>query len=401
MNKEQVILKKILHKGSECIGIYFTDSTVLNKKARQAGALWSKTFKCWRLVNNAQNYLALKKAFAHYDIVVQQTEPQPASLQTDKPVVPAANKNKAVIVHKAGAKKSNVPAIITSINENNTVELYRYIGLLTLKGYSPNSQKTYTNEFRIFLQQIKHLNAQDITVPRLSAYFFYCHRYLNLSENTIHSRLNALKFYYEQVLKRDKFFWEIPRPKKHLILPKVISEEKIIAGIRAMVNLKHKALLALAYSSGLRVSEAVSLKVTDINSDRMQVFVARAKGKKDRVVTLSTFALQILREYYKAYKPTNWLFEGQGSGECYSARSAQAVFKEAYVNLGLPANLSFHSLRHSFATHLLEHGTDIKFIQEILGHNDINTTLRYTHVSKKSLDAIESPLDKIARKLGL
>jgi integrase/recombinase XerD len=401
MNKEQVILKKILHKGSECIGIYFNNSTALNKKARQSGALWSKTFNCWRLANNAANYRALKIAFANCDIVVQQTATWATAPQQEKPLAATVKKNKAVIVHKPAAKKDTVPAIITGINENNTVELYRFIGMLTLKGYSSNTQKTYTSEFRIFLQQIRQVHVQDITVPKLSAYFFYCHRYLKLSENTIHSRLNALKFYYEQVLKRDKFFWEIPRPKKHLILPKVISEEKIIAGITAMTNLKHKALLALAYSSGLRVSEAVSIKVTDINSDRMQVFVARAKGKKDRVVTLSTFALQILREYYKVYKPTTWLFEGQGSGECYSARSAQAVFKEAYINLGLPTNLSFHSLRHSFATHLLEHGTDIKFIQEILGHNDINTTLRYTHVSKKALDAIESPLDKIARKLGL
>jgi site-specific recombinase XerD len=240
-----------------------------------------------------------------------------------------------------------------------------------------------------------------MTTERLAAYLFYCHKHLKLMENTIHSRLNALKFYYEQVLKREKFFWEIPRPKKHLILPKVISEEKIIAGITSTENLKHQALLATAYSAGLRVSEVVSLKIGDINSDRMQIFVARAKGKKDRMVTLSSFTLKILRKYYKQYKPVHWLFEGQQEGQCYSSRSAQEIFKIAYKRIGLPGNMTFHSLRHSFATHLLENGTDIKYIQEILGHNDINTTLRYTHVSKKAIEAIESPLDKIARKMGL
>ncbi|MBL0356796.1 MAG: site-specific integrase [Chitinophagaceae bacterium] len=277
----------------------------------------------------------------------------------------------------------------------------RYSALLTLKGYSPNTQKTYKNEFSIFLQQLKNVNVQEMTPERLSAYLLYCHRHLKLSENTIHSRLNALKFYYEQVLEREKFLWQIPRPKKHLILPKVISEEKMIAGLIGIKNLKHKALLTTAYSAGLRVSEVINLKITDINSDRMQIFVARAKGKKDRVVTLSSFALNILREYYVVYKPTHWLFEGQERERCYSARSAQDIFKAAYKKLGLPARLSFHSLRHSFATHLLENGTDIKYIQEILGHNDINTTLRYTHVSKKAIETIESPLDKIARKMGL
>ncbi len=154
----------------------------------------------------------------------------------------------------------------------------------------------------------------------------------------------------------------------------------------------------LAYSAGLRVSEVVALKITDINSDRMQITIENAKGKKDRLVTLSNTALQILREYFIAYKPKDWLFEGQNTMEHYSTRSAQIIFKEAYKNLGLPPQCSFHSLRHSYATHLLENGTDISYIQQLLGHNDIKTTLRYTHVSKKEIGKIESPLDKIMRK---
>jgi len=210
--------------------------------------------------------------------------------------------------------------------------------------------------------------------------------------------MNALKFYYEQVLDREKFFWEIPRTKKRIILPKVISEEKIIKGLLEIENLKHKALLFTAYSAGLRVSEVVSLKVKDIDSDRMQIRVENAKGKKDRMATLAKATLQILREYFIEYKPTNYLFEGQNKYEHLAIRTAQKIFQNAYKSLQLPSSVSFHSLRHSYATHLLENGTDIRFIQELLGHNDIKTTLRYTHVSKKELGKIESPLDKIVRQ---
>ena len=142
----------------------------------------------------------------------------------------------------------------------------------------------------------------------------------------------------------------------------------------------------------------VKIKVPDIDSDRMQIKIENAKGKKDRIVTLAKATLEILRAYFKEYKPQNYLFEGQEKGEPYNVRSAQKIFTEAYKNLNLPVNISFHSLRHSYATHLLENGTDIKYIQELLGHNDIKTTLRYTHVSKKELGKIESPLDKIMRK---
>jgi site-specific recombinase XerD len=209
-----------------------------------------------------------------------------------------------------------------------------------------------------------------------------------------------LKFYFEQVLGREKFFYDIPRPKKVQKLPKVISEEKILEGLLAVQNLKHKTLLLLAYSAGLRVSEVVSLRVTDINSDRMQININHAKGKKDRVVTLSKGLLPILRAYYLQYKPGSWLFEGSVPGEHYSIRSAQQVFKDAYKQLGLPPQCSFHSLRHSYATHLLESGTDISYIQKLLGHNDIKTTLRYARVSNKEIGQIESPLDRVLRKKG-
>jgi len=283
----------------------------------------------------------------------------------------------------------------------NQAATTQMIQQLQLKGYSPSTIRTYVNELIQFLAALKNNPADSLGTERVKSYLHYCLVTLQLKEATLHSRLNALKFYYEQVLLKEKFFFEIPRPKKQLQLPKVISEEKIIDGLMAVQNIKHRSLLLLAYSAGMRVSEAVSLQITDINSDRMQIHIKSAKGKKDRVVTLSSTILTLLRQYYVLYKPKTWLFEGQYAGEHISSRSAQQVFKSAYKKLGLPPNCSFHSLRHSFATHLLENGTDITYIQKLLGHNDIKTTLIYTKVSNRDSSKIESPLDKIARKRGL
>ena len=248
---------------------------------------------------------------------------------------------------------------------------------------------------------LKQKPVDTLTTADLKRYMLYAMQKEGISENTAHSRLNALKFYFEQVIGRENFFWEIPRPKKPMKLPKVISEEKILEGLCAVNNIKHKTLLLPAYSAGLRVSEVVQLKITDINSDRMQILIREGKGKKDRMVTLSSSILLLLREYYKEYKPGEWLFEGQNAGEHYSTRSAQLIFKAACKKPGLPENCSFHSLQHSYATHLLENGTDITYIQKLLGHNDIKTTLRYTHVSNKEIGKIESPLDRPMRKKGI
>lgn len=285
------------------------------------------------------------------------------------------------------------------ISQENIKHLETFLQTLLLKGYSASTIKTYKNEFVNFLQTLKDVSADGLNVQRVKDYLQYCFTTLGLTENTLHSRMNALKFYYEQVLNREKFFWEIPRPKKRLILPKVISEEKIIKYLFAVENIKHRTILLIAYSAGLRVSEVVRLKIADIDSDRMQIFIRSGKGKKDRIVPLSKIILVLLRAYYKTYIPTNWLFEGQEKGMPYSVRSAQMIFRAACEQLKLPKNVGFHSLRHSYATHLLENGTDIKYIQSLLGHNDIKTTLRYLHVSNKDLGKIESPLDKIARRM--
>jgi integrase/recombinase XerD len=247
------------------------------------------------------------------------------------------------------------------------------------------------------LQLLNKKPVQELTPNDLRRYFVYCFEKLKLTENTLHSRINAIKFYFEQVLGREKFFWEIPRPKKPFQLPKVLDEKELERMFAAITNLKHKALLFTAYSAGLRVSEAVGLKLSDIDSKRMQIRIENAKGKKDRYVGLSILLLDVLRAYLKKIKPrpAKYLFEGETAGTSYTSRSAQLVFHRARRKGGIRKEVSFHALRHSFATHLLEKGVDIRYIKDLLGHFSIKTTERYLHVKKEDLISIINPLDEL------
>ena len=190
-----------------------------------------------------------------------------------------------------------------------------------------------------------------------------------MSENTLHSKVNALKFYYEQVLGKEKFFWQIPRPKKPLLLPKLLNENEIRRLFNALANKKHKAMLFTAYNAGLRVSEVVNLKIADIDSVRMQILIERAKGKKDRYVNLSPVLLDILRKYLLEYKPrpVKYLFESEQTKAAYPTLcTVQQIFYNAKNKAGIKKEVGIHSLRHSFATHLLDKGTDIKYIKDLL-----------------------------------
>ena len=285
--------------------------------------------------------------------------------------------------------------VIAKIHPINLTALNRMHELLLLKAYSPNTVKTYCIEFSQLLYLLNDVHVDSLTPERLRAYFLYCVKKLKLSENIIHSRMNAIKFYFEQVLHHDKlFFEEIPRPKKKSSLPKVIGKNDIAKLFAQVKNFKHLLMLKLCYGMGLRVSEIVNLKVTDIDSGRMLVLIEAAKGKKDRYVTLPSSILDDLRNYYRTYRPKMYLFEGQYGGQ-YAIRSVQAIFKNAMQRAKINKTVGIHGLRHSYATHLLECGTDMVFIQKLLGHKDVRTTEIYAKVSNRQLGKVKSPLDDL------
>lgn len=265
---------------------------------------------------------------------------------------------------------------------------------LILKGYSVHTQRTYLQEFGHFLITIKQHPAEDFTTERLRAYMFYCSEKLKLKTASLHSRLNALKFYYDKLRGQKELFYEVPRPKKPSALPKVLSKPELKKMFDLTTNIKHKVILQLVYGMGLRVSEIVALKITDIDSKRMMVHIRCAKGKKDRYVPLPQSVLDLMRDYFRIYRPKDYLFEGM-TGESYTVRSVQAVFKSAMNRARIKKPIGIHGLRHSYATHLLEAGTDMAFIQKLLGHRDMKTTMIYAKIGERNIRNIESPLDSL------
>ncbi len=298
--------------------------------------------------------------------------------------------------HQEGQNRRNLHF---QISEENLWALKRFREELKLLAYSPTTIRTYSNEFLQLLRLLNLKPVYDLEPDDLRRYMIYAMETEGIGENTAHSRLNALKFYFEKVLKREKFFFDIPRPKKPLLLPKVMGEEELTRLFNALTNLKHKAILFTVYSAGLRVSEVANLKIEDIDSGRMQILIQKSKGKKDRYVILSPILLDILRAYFKNYqpKPQYYLFESEQTGTAYPIRTLQKIFQMAKLKAGIKKEIGIHSLRHSYATHLLEKGTDIKFIKDLLGHFNLKTTERYLHVSKKNLMQIASPLDDLFR----
>lgn len=274
-----------------------------------------------------------------------------------------------------------------------TAELKEYDRLLKLKNYSPNTVKSYLHCFEKFLNHFKNRDINLLGKEEI-AEFLYEESQKGLSYGYQNQIINAVKFYYEKVLKRKKEYYDIPRAKRPQKLPVVFSEEEVQTLIGNIQNLKHKCVLYLIYSAGLRISEAVNMKIGDIDSKRNVIIVRGGKGKKDRTTLLSQKLLTLLREYYIQYRPKEYLFEGE-FGNQYSVKSIQNTFNKALERSGIRKDATVHSLRHSFATHLLEHGTNLRYIQELLGHESSKTTEIYTHITKKGMYNIISPLDNL------
>lgn len=257
-----------------------------------------------------------------------------------------------------------------------------YKNKLTYLRRSDRTSEVYCSYFRKFLD---HLGERIDSLEKEEIYDYILK--LNCkSESTQNIVINAIKFYFEKVRYRKRKYYDIQRPKEQQKLPTVLDHEEVMSIINSIPNLKHRAIIQLAYSTGMRVSEVVNLKIEDLDSKRMVINIRQSKGKKDRIVPLSPTLLELLRNYWKAYKPKVYLFNGQNSLQ-YSIGSCQAI----YEHYKKTKNSSFHTLRHSFATYLLENGTDLRYIQELLGHSSPETTQIYTHVTTRNFNKIKLP----------
>ncbi len=298
----------------------------------------------------------------------------------------------------------------TVANENRILEVFKdkadlswtdrprvevpqaYIDQLNIKRYSDSTKRTYISLFREFLTYFHDREPGEIQEPDVKQYLLHLINDKGVSDSYQNQMINSIKFYYEKVMGNEKTTYYLDRPRKSKLLPTVLSKQEVKALFNNAGNLKHRCLLKLIYSAGLRRSELLDLKINDIDFDRGLVFIRNAKGRKDRVSLLSASLVPELKNYIKSYNPEKYLFEGLG-GRRYSESSVRQVFKRAFERAGIKKRATPHTLRHSFATHLLEQGTDMRYIQELLGHQSSRTTEIYTHVSRQNIMGINNPLD--------
>jgi len=264
---------------------------------------------------------------------------------------------------------------------------------MQLKGYSQRTINTYILCIRL-LSRYYGLSPDLITTDQIRSYIEYCLIERKLSKAWLNQIISALKILYVEILKREWNRLDIPRPRREKKLPFILSREEVKKILNAHTNIKHRALLMIIYSSGLRLSEARHLKISDIDSSRMLIHIEQAKGYKDRYTILSPVSLQLLRVYWKTYKPKYWLFENK-DGKPVPETTIQKILKNALEKTGIRKKASIHTLRHSFATHMLEQGVSLPIIQQLLGHNSLKTTSGYLHVQQYSIDTIKSPLDTL------
>ena len=302
-------------------------------------------------------------------------------------MVPATQKN--------GDRLREIFGLPPRIKSGIELELLRFAQFLQAQRYSESTLRSYVQGLSLFLRYFEGKNPADIT-NRDVLQFFQEYGYKGKKSISWQGLLiNAIKLYFVRIHDRKLVLDALVRPRKDKKLPNVLSKKEVENLLKATCNLKHKTMLCLIYSCGLRRGELLKLKASDIQSSRGILVVRMGKGRKDRIVPLPAKMIDQLRSYWKKYRPVTWLFEGQQRGEPYHEQSLQMVFKRALKKSGNNQPATLHWLRHSYATHLLESGTDLRYIQELLGHSSSKTTEIYTHVSSHKLAEIRSPLEDL------
>ena len=263
---------------------------------------------------------------------------------------------------------------------------------MTLKQYSKSSIAVYKKMFTVFLGKFMNRNLPEVTKEEIEGFVYELIQKSKISESYQNQLINGIKAYYEHVLKLPREYYDIQRPKKAVSIPNVLSKNEVINIIQYPKNIKHRAILQTIYGAGLRISELINLRITDIHSKDGYLFIKDSKGKKDRKTILPKQLLILLRTYYKEYKPSYWLFEGQTGGK-YSTTSIRSIFRKAVKETNSNPWATVHTLRHSFATHCIENNVNIRHLQNMLGHNSPKTTEIYTKTIEINNKTITSPLD--------
>jgi integrase/recombinase XerD len=340
----------ITHRKEKRIAVYFEkDAALISRIKALEGSRWSQTLGVWHLPDTEVNRIRFK-----------------------------------------------IPTLSHTIpSEEGIVQIEKFKQWMRSKRYSESTITTYSEALKSFLFFYREKPISEITNEDVILYNNEFILEKKISSSYQNQIVNGIKLFFATVRETKIDIDKIHRPKREKVLPNVLSKAEVKLILNAPSNLKHKTMLSLIYSCGLRRSELLHLKPADIDSRRDIILIRQSKGKKDRIVPLSPKILEMLRTYYITFKPTTWLFEGQIAGKPYSEKTLQSILKQALQKAGISKPATLHWLRHSYATHLLESGTDLRYIQELLGHNSSKTTEIYTHVSTKSLQQIKSPFDDL------
>ncbi len=346
------------------------------------GTKWNPDLRCWMVENTSENLKMIFKTFkgkAWIDVSMLFGKKNIGNQKLDiKP------------------EKEELPqSPLVELSADTAAKIGHFTDYLRSKRYSEQTIKVYSGCLKTFFRFFSDKLPEQINNADLIAFNNTYILKNGLSASFQNQVVNAVKLFCRKVVNVKLDIAEIERPRREHRLPNVLSKEEVKAILQASVNLKHKAMLSLIYACGMRRSELLNLKPLDVDSKRGLLIIRNAKGKKDRVAPISEKIITLLREYYVAYRPKNWLFEGQIKGERYSEKSLESVLKQSVAKAGIKKPVTLHWLRHSYATHLLESGTDLRYIQELLGHKSSKTTEIYTHVTDKSLQKIKSPFDDL------
>ncbi len=378
-----ITLKKLHHRGKDCIGLYFDyDRELIAHTKKLEGASWSATNKCWYIENKEG---VLRQLFAHFKNVawIDMTHMKKRTNERKKYV--------------SASKKPDLSLYKSRLNIKARKQIELTARKLATEGFSQSTINTYKNMLEIFLGFIQK-DASVVTIDDVRNFqynFWVKHQY---SVATQRQFIAAIKHLMSFIADKQIEIESLVLPKKDNRLPKVLSEQEVMLILTNVRSLKHFIILSLLYSAGLRVGELINLTPEDIDYNRKQIHIRQAKGRKDRFVGLSNNLIPLLQQYIEQYKPDTYLINGQDHLQ-YTASSVRKILKKAAERAGITKRVYPHMLRHSYATHMLENGIDIRYIQELLGHSSPKTTMIYTHVSTKNLTEIKSPLDNIVEKI--
>ncbi len=369
-SKPTIRLYRAKHDNEDSLFIKFSYNKELQETVRKIkGITWSKTHKSWYVLYKKEKYHEIKIYLNDYANLKYKKKSETGNCKNDSTKIDPVYYSLVVPTVK------------------------KFMNYLQYRRYSSSTIKTYCESLKRFIIYVKK-PIEEITNEDL-VNFNNDMREMRFSYSLQNQVASALKLFFSKIESKSFDVEKIERPRREHRLPNVLSKQEVTDILNSLKNIKHKTMLSLIYACGLRRSELIGLKAIDVDSKRSLLRINQSKGNRDRVIPISEKIIEMLREYYKAYRPKVWLFEGARAGQKYSEQSLQSVFKKSLRDGGIKRRATLHSLRHSYATHLLEQGTDLRFIQELLGHKSSKTTEIYTHVSTKSLKNIRSPFDDL------